>query len=553
MYKRLEGLILFSQVPSDAATLVPSASSHQPSSAAESGSSLRPPAASISSSIDDRWFYRQRERGKPGQLKLPGNVRGLATALVRLADSYRTRILLSSLTGYLHKSNAGDKNTKISSLILHCNMEDRYADLIDKLISIAICGGVEHLDLETNLYYAGQRPSTAPYKFPFSLFTGGNGLSLTKLILGECTLNIPLGFAGFKSLVELSFTLMDISEDMIQTLIENCPNLECFYLSLCRGASHLKIASPHLQLREIVVKNCLQIRHIELVAPKLQQFTYKGPCISVVLCSVPLMEHACLDYEDSRDGKSVKYILGKLSQDFSLLTSLSIVVNTYRLKDPVILQGPPTAFKNLKSLTLNVVMYSNDDVAWAAILLELAPALESFQIELLTNDERKHPGGVVWEPSDFEHHHLRQVKFYRFRIKQRDVALAGLLLARAPLLQTMTFSRGFVHHLPGKGSHNQGDDLSAAADASKPAARGRRRKMNRRPAACAREKEDGPAARGQRMRQRWIWGEEDDEPMAGGGSSSSPATASSPACASSTPLSMPSFPPPSLLCLRRRR
>lgn len=190
-------------------------------------------------------------------------------------------------------------------------MEDCYANLIDKLISIAICRGVEHLNLETYLYSANdQRPSPAPYKFPLSLFADGKGLSVTKLILAGCTLSIPVGFAGFKSLVELSFTEMHISEDMIQTLIENCPNLECFRLRLCSGARHLKIASPYLQLREIMVKSCLQITHMELFAPKLQQFTYRGPCISMVLSSVPLMEHACLDYEGRRDGESVKYILG---------------------------------------------------------------------------------------------------------------------------------------------------------------------------------------------------------------------------------------------------
>uniref|UniRef100_A0A0E0I284 At1g61320/AtMIF1 LRR domain-containing protein n=1 Tax=Oryza nivara TaxID=4536 RepID=A0A0E0I284_ORYNI len=330
-------------------------------------------------------------------------------------------------------------------------MEDCYANLIDKLISIAICRGVEHLNLETYLYSANdQRPSPAPYKFPLSLFADGKGLSVTKLILAECTLSIPVGFAGFKSLVELSFTEMHISEDMIQTLIENCPNLECFRLRLCSGARHLKIASPHLQLREIMVKSCLQITHMELFAPKLQQFTYRGPCISMVLSSVPLMEHACLDYEGRRDGESVKYILGKLSQDFSLLTSLSIVLNTYRLKNPVIPEVVPTPFKNLKSLTLGAIMHCNDDIGWVTMLLEVAPVLESFQIELLTNEKREHPGGVLWEPSDNAHRHLRQVKFYRFRMRQADVALAGLLLARAPLLQTMTFSRGSVHRSPGQ-------------------------------------------------------------------------------------------------------
>lgn len=255
---------------------------------------------------------------------------------------YRTRIFSSSLTGFLHKSNAGDKNnTKISSLFLSCTMEDRYVNLVDKLVSIAVCRGVEDLNLTTSFYYDGQRRSTTPYEFPLSLFTDGKGLSLTELKLCECTLNIPIGLDGFKSLVKLSLTRMPISEDMIHTLFENCLKLECFHLNHCwganhlfagPGANHLKIASHDLQLRDIMVNSCEQITHMELVAPKLHQFRYRGPSISMMLGSVPSIEHACLHYEDSRDGESVKYILGKLSQDFPLLTSLSIDFDTYELK-----------------------------------------------------------------------------------------------------------------------------------------------------------------------------------------------------------------------------
>ncbi|XP_052161576.1 putative FBD-associated F-box protein At5g56690 [Oryza glaberrima] len=395
---------------------------------------------------------------KPSLCSWKRRVRVNLDRRIRLTDMYRTRIFSSSLTGFLHKSNAGDKNnTKISSLFLSCTMEDRYVNLVDKLVSIAVCRGVEDLNLTTSFYYDGQRRSTTPYEFPLSLFTDGKGLSLTELKLCECTLNIPIGFDGFKSLVKLSLTRMPISEDMIHTLFENCLKLECFHLNHCwganhlfagPGANHLKIASHDLQLRDIMVNSCEQITHMELVAPKLHQFRYRGPSISMMLGSVPSIEHACLHYEDSRDGESVKYILGKLSQDFPLLTSLSIDFDTYELKNPVIPGGLPTAFKNLRSLMLRVTMHSNDDLAWATMLLEVAPALESFQIEFISNKKREHPGGVLWEPSDFEHHRLRQVKFYRFRMRQGDVALAGLLLARAPLLQTMSFFHGFVHNPP---------------------------------------------------------------------------------------------------------
>ena len=52
------------------------------------------------------------------------------------------------------------------------------------------------------------------------------------------------------------------------------------------------------------------------------------------------------------------------------------------LQNPVIPEVVPTPFKNLKSLTLGAIMHCNDDIGWVTMLLEVAPVLESFQIEV---------------------------------------------------------------------------------------------------------------------------------------------------------------------------
>lgn len=119
--------------------------------------------------------------------------------LSRLVDRYETHLFSNSLTGFILKSINSDMNsTKISSLVLCCTMADHYVYLIDKLVDIALCRGVEDLDLTTKLDQIYQRSDIAWYKFPLSLFTNGKGLSLLKLKLGQCTLSIPTGFDGFK-------------------------------------------------------------------------------------------------------------------------------------------------------------------------------------------------------------------------------------------------------------------------------------------------------------------------------------------------------------------
>uniref|UniRef100_A0A0E0LM32 Uncharacterized protein n=1 Tax=Oryza punctata TaxID=4537 RepID=A0A0E0LM32_ORYPU len=87
------------------------------------------------------------------------------------------------------------------------------------------------------------------------------------------------------------------------------------------------------------------------------------------------------------------------------------------------------------------------------MLLEVAPVLESFQIE--NRDSKRVLWEVIFLPTRNETTKEAFVGAIRQRapsseagLRQDDVALAGLLLARAPLLQTMAFFRGFVHSPP---------------------------------------------------------------------------------------------------------
>ncbi|TVU35431.1 hypothetical protein EJB05_17320, partial [Eragrostis curvula] len=218
---------------------------------------------------------------KPSLCQWRRQVRVSDERLSRLINRHKSRIFERSLSGFLRASGYDcetSNNTRIVSLVLNCYMKDRYAKLIDQLLRLAICHGVEDLKIleqhwETILLQQALVPISSLYIY---LFAGSTGSSLMKLKLGECTLNVPLGFSGFKSLVEISFDRMYISEEMIQTLLENCPTLRSFHLNSCLGITNLKIDSKRLELRELIVNNCSWITYIELAAPKLQRFRYTG-------------------------------------------------------------------------------------------------------------------------------------------------------------------------------------------------------------------------------------------------------------------------------------
>uniref|UniRef100_A0A6V7QUX7 F-box domain-containing protein n=1 Tax=Ananas comosus var. bracteatus TaxID=296719 RepID=A0A6V7QUX7_ANACO len=170
---------------------------------------------------------------------------------------------------------------------------------------------------------------------PQSLNSGGysltklklRGNSLTKLKLRNCSLSNHAGFSMFGSLSSLSLTYMYISKDDMQGVLQNCRRLKSLCLDCCSfSGADLSIASPDLQLKELAILDCTQIRRIELSAPRLERLQYMGQYTTMLFTSVPHLDHVWLKYTDLA---GTNYILRKLSTDLPRSRNLNLFFQSY--------------------------------------------------------------------------------------------------------------------------------------------------------------------------------------------------------------------------------
>ncbi|XP_059298453.1 F-box/FBD/LRR-repeat protein At1g13570-like [Lycium ferocissimum] len=136
---------------------------------------------------------------------------------------------------------------------------------IDDFIYFLTMNDIQHLVLRF--------PSNKPYKITFSLFTC---LQLRHLTLHDCFLHPPSFFKEFDMLISLELCKVTISSELLESLISKCPLLE-----------------------QLVLKNTEILATIEINAPMLRSFDFKGSISSICLKNVPCLAKASLICDDS--------------------------------------------------------------------------------------------------------------------------------------------------------------------------------------------------------------------------------------------------------------
>jgi len=104
---------------------------------------------------------------------------------------------------------------------------------IDIFIYFLSRNGIQHLVLDLSL---GKE-----YKLPSSLFTCSQ---LRHLSLCYCSIQHPSAFQGFDKLISLNLCEVNISSELLESLISHCPLLEELELDIATSQTQLKLMPP---------------------------------------------------------------------------------------------------------------------------------------------------------------------------------------------------------------------------------------------------------------------------------------------------------------------
>ncbi|KAE9454488.1 hypothetical protein C3L33_13610, partial [Rhododendron williamsianum] len=259
------------------------------------------------------------------------------------------------------------------------------------------------------------------YKLPSSLYSC---LQLRHLKLRSCMLKPPPGFEGFTGLISLDLYDVVIADDVLSSLISNCPLLEDLTLHISTSLHSLEVVGPNLKnvlceghFRSICFTNTSRLADVSVYLNGVREELFCSEeeiCSSVMLLeSVPVIESLGLDF---------CYVKGIAASGLPI-----------RL---------PTTLNNLKDIMLYDICFGEqDEVSILMCLIRSSPNLEEITIEAFTGASSASVIDLdfleVHDWSDVSLNKLRKVDMKIVSCSKAEFEFTKLLLAKSPMLETM--------------------------------------------------------------------------------------------------------------------
>lgn len=161
--------------------------------------------------------------------------------------------------------------------ILFSPFENFFPDL-ENWIRVVLAKGVKELDIDLsqgvfNSYRQIYMDDRTPFVIPNSLF---NCNSLIHLSLSRCDFSDPFDWTSFVGLNSISLDHVNLTDEMLSNILENCVSLESISLKRCYHLEAVKFVGDELKLQKLVMVDCRGVYDMEISAPKLESFMYHG-------------------------------------------------------------------------------------------------------------------------------------------------------------------------------------------------------------------------------------------------------------------------------------
>ncbi|KAF7809160.1 F-box/FBD/LRR-repeat protein [Senna tora] len=312
---------------------------------------------------------------------------------------------------------------------------------LTRWISFALARCVDEIDLclleEDHYFSAPIEEGGVPYVFPCELLVERNNLK--RLRLAHCVLAPQCAtiFPGFHGITTLELSRVDlVSLGHFQNLLGNSGNLEYLSLRECGNIEWLKIENPFCQkLRYLNVKDCPDLRGIQLKGINVETLEYKGRVIDFCFWDAPRLTTAFTHVHDGRLVYSDLWPLIRLPIDLPHLQTL-FLETTCRMSGVMSL---PT-FPNLQRLIiLKAATVQHHDLCWITTFLKACPTLQRLELHLRTYYyvEEEKRDIKKWAPR-CPHDQLNEIVITGMRGYLAEIETAIYLLNNATSLQKMT-------------------------------------------------------------------------------------------------------------------
>ncbi|GJM96959.1 hypothetical protein PR202_ga13843 [Eleusine coracana subsp. coracana] len=318
-------------------------------------------------------------------------------------------------------------------------------DLVDQWITAAIAKwGVEDFELVID----GDCLS-----YDLKQLDGYQNVRLKQLVLSNCHPVYAWNCLTMQRLTKLSLgegSYMGLVNDILR----NCVQLRDFRVTSSRYyRAAFPINVPTSKIRNLQVDRCSFGKIYLISLPCLETFYCHGSPTKLYYGDVPLLRQVSLDYsqteDNGRDDESGIIRTYPLSKFFRRMPPLECLVLQFKGPqmwiEPLAVPGP---FSHLKKLFIANVMV-NWDALWILLLLDAAPALESFRVHFDKNSVVGSgivvfPGLGVDEQQQHQYRRLKELLVAGFDGVGWQTGFVKMIMKKSPLLRRIHLLDGQV-------------------------------------------------------------------------------------------------------------
>ncbi|XP_010312700.1 F-box/FBD/LRR-repeat protein At1g13570-like [Solanum lycopersicum] len=292
---------------------------------------------------------------------------------------------------------------------------------IDNFIYFLSRNNIQHLALHL--------PHRNEYKLPSSLFTCSQ---LRHLSLAYCSIQHPLASQGFDKLISLNLCEVNISSELLESLIFHCPLLEELGLDIGDRLDAIEINAPMLKSFDLTGNiSCVCLKNV----PRLVKLLLYGDYIQAEELDFAKLFECCPALEHLR---------------FFLLDSGFFAEEGYEAPTRL-----PFNLNSVKRFYLpDIKLVESHKLSYALCLIRSSPYLEYLEIQVhdyrYDDEDEDDEDEPIPEPLELKHlsdvtfNHLKEVKLRCLTGTTSELLLIKFLLAESPVLERMLIDRQFL-------------------------------------------------------------------------------------------------------------
>ncbi|XP_059657357.1 putative F-box/LRR-repeat protein At4g15060 [Cornus florida] len=295
--------------------------------------------------------------------------------------------------------------------------------VIDRWIEFAIAKRVQRLELDLEPSYYIDRGRA--YTFPNPIYIH---------------IKSPAGLSSIRSLRSLCFKRVNISGEILEYFLSNCPLLESLQVDQSRHLVNLKVFGSSLRLKVLEITFCPKLMDVEVSATSLVSFKYVGlgQAINMQIKDAFQLAHlSCSDFV-----VPIERVFFQFSSYFSQLETLLLTINFRHFPKANAAFEQLPEFSKLKHLTLQLVADNFSKLLVWTTLINASPLLHKFelQIDYLGPREKQYERKML-EGGNCPHQSLKEVELAGFCGRVIDLEFAHYLIKNAVTVEKIIINR----------------------------------------------------------------------------------------------------------------